>query len=88
MKNYLLDMKNQQKKQMMIRKRKDFKRFKGGQKKMKYPLQKELEKDLQESARMVQRAMKSGNQEELEIANNYFNAITRINQLCVDRKRY
>lgn len=55
---------------------------------MKYPLQKELEKDLQESARMVQRAMKSGNQEELEIANNYFNAITRINQLCVDRKRY
>ena len=55
---------------------------------MKYPLQKELEKDLQESARMVQRAMKSGNQEELDIANNYFNAITRINQLCVDRKRY
>ena len=55
---------------------------------MKYPLQKELEKDLQESARMVQRAMKSGNQEELEIATLYFNAITRINQICVDRKRY
>ena len=30
MKNYLLDMKRQEKKQLMIRKRKDFKRFKGG----------------------------------------------------------
>ena len=30
MKNYLLDMKRQEKKQMMICKRKDFKRFKGG----------------------------------------------------------
>ena len=55
---------------------------------MKYPLQKELEKDLHESARLMQRAMQSGNQEELEIANSYFNAITRINQLCVDRNRY
>lgn len=32
MKNYLMDYKKQQKKQMMIRKRKDFKRFKGGRK--------------------------------------------------------
>ena len=30
MKNYLLDMKRQDKVRLMIRKRKDFKRFKGG----------------------------------------------------------
>ena len=55
---------------------------------MKYPLQIELEKDFQESVKLVQSTMASGNSELQEIANKYFNAITRINQICVDRKRY
>lgn len=55
---------------------------------MKYPLQKELEQDLQESCKLVQQAMASGDAKQQEIATKYFNAITRINQVCVDRKRY
>lgn len=60
---------------------------KGG-KMMKYPLQKELEKDLNESCKLIQKGMASGNAQVQEIATLYFNAITRINQICVDRKRY
>lgn len=55
---------------------------------MKYPLQKELEKDLQESCKLIQTGMASGDAKVQEIATLYFNAITRINQICVDRKRY
>ena len=55
---------------------------------MKYPLQKELEKDLQESCKLVQSTMASGDANAQEIATKYFNAITRINQICVDRNRY
>ena len=53
-----------------------------------YPLQEEIQKDLQESCKLLQQTMASGNAIAEEIATKYFNAITHINQICVDRKRY
>lgn len=55
---------------------------------MKYPLQKELEQALQESCKLVQSTMDSGNPVAQEIATKYFKAITRINDICVNRNRY
>ena len=55
---------------------------------MKYPLQKELEQDFNECVKLLS-ATQSGNDPLAnEIATKYFKAITRINQICVDRKRY
>ena len=55
---------------------------------MKYPLQKELEKDITESFNAVADAFKDGNSTAISIANKFYDAIKRINQICVDRKRY
>ena len=55
---------------------------------MKYPLQKELEKDLQESVKLLGNVQIHGTDAEKEIASKYYNAINRINDICVNRKRY
>ena len=54
---------------------------------MKFPLQKEIEKDLTESANLLSQA-NNGEADAQGIAKKYFDAITRINQICADRKRY
>lgn len=56
--------------------------------KMKYPLQKELEKDLQESIEQLDDAMKSSDGKRIGIARCYYNAIKRINDICVNRNRF
>lgn len=53
-----------------------------------FPLQEELNNDFQESAKLVQASMVGNNPLAQEIANKYFNAITRINDICVNRKRF
>ncbi|MBO7693050.1 MAG: hypothetical protein J6T10_10510 [Methanobrevibacter sp.] len=53
-----------------------------------YPLQEEINKDFQESAKLVQACMVGNNPLAQEIADKYFNAITRINDICVNRKRF
>ena len=55
---------------------------------MKYPLQKELEKDLTESVDLLDQTQKQGDAMAQGIAKRYFDAIKRINQICADRKRY
>lgn len=55
---------------------------------MKYPLQKELEKDMQEAFKLLGDAMKSEDPASLDIANKYYNAIKRINDICVNRNRF
>lgn len=59
---------------------------------MKYPLQKELEQDLLESTEILgasyTRSVFVSLTEYREIATKYHNAIKRINEICVNRKRY
>lgn len=55
---------------------------------MKYPLQKEIEKDVNESAKLVNETLDNGTKREKELARLYFKAITRINEICVKRNRY
>ena len=55
---------------------------------MKYPLQKEIEKDLTESVDLLDQAQKSGDALAQSIAKKHFDAIRRINQICADRNRY
>ena len=56
--------------------------------KMKYPLQKEIEKDVTESAQLINETLDNGTEREKEIARKYFKAITRINEICVKRNRF
>lgn len=55
---------------------------------IKSPLQKELERDLQESLNLIQDAITMNDNEMLQIAQDYYNAIKRINDICVNRNRY
>lgn len=55
---------------------------------MKYPLQIELEKCINESAKLLVVANTTGNNVAIDIANKYLSAINRINEICVNRKRY
>lgn len=55
---------------------------------MKYPLQKELEKDLQESIEQLEESLKSKDGRRIGIARRYYNAIKRINDICVNRNRF
>jgi len=55
---------------------------------MKYPLQIELEKDLKESIEELDNAMKSQDGRRITIARMYYNAIKRINDICVNRNRF
>ena len=55
---------------------------------MKYPLQVELEKDLQESIEQLDESLKSNDGRRIGIARCYYNAIKRITDICVNRKRY
>ena len=55
---------------------------------MKYPLQIELEKDFNECVKLLSATQNGDNPLANEIAQKYFNAINRINDLCVNRKRY
>ena len=55
---------------------------------MKYPLQIELEKDLQESIEQLDDALKSNDGRRIGIARCYYNAIKRITDICVNRKRF
>ena len=55
---------------------------------MKYPLQIELEKDFSECVKLLGATQNGDNPLAHEIATKFFKAITRINQICVDRKRY
>ena len=55
---------------------------------MKYPLQIEIEKDFNECVKLLGATQNGDNPLANEIAQKYFNAINRINYLCVNRKRY
>lgn len=56
---------------------------------MKYPLQKELEKDLKESAELLADThVCLSSDKEKELATKYYNAIKRINDICVNRNRF
>ena len=61
---------------------------------MKYPLQIELENDMKESFMLFQKAsfdyndVKLLNQLTKDLARSYYNAIQRINDICVNRKRF
>lgn len=55
---------------------------------MKYPLQKELEKDLQESVDLLEEALESRDGKRLTIARCYYSAIKRILGICKNRNRY
>lgn len=55
---------------------------------MKYPLQKEIEQDFQESVKLLGNVQTYGTSIEKEIARKYYDAINRINDICVNRKRY
>ena len=55
---------------------------------MKYPLQKELERDLNESVELLDQTQKQGDATAQDIAKRYFDAVKRINKICADRKRY
>ncbi|MBO7696333.1 MAG: hypothetical protein J6T10_27160 [Methanobrevibacter sp.] len=55
---------------------------------MKYPLQKELEKDLQESVELLEEALESRDGRRLTITRCYYNAIKRIVAICENRNRY
>ena len=56
---------------------------------MKYPLQKELEKDLQESVKLLgETHVVAHTERERMIAQKYYDAIQRINDICVNRNRF
>lgn len=59
---------------------------------MKYPLQIELEKDLQESVSLLARTYNYEESDPIklckEIARKYSDAIQRINAICVNRNRF
>lgn len=55
---------------------------------MKYPLQKELEKDLSEAYKLLSNVQINGDSASREIAQKYLDAINRINDICVNRNRY
>lgn len=57
---------------------------------MKYPLQKELEKDLNDALNRYTEVITNpkSTTQELNIALAYLNAIKRINDICVNRKRF
>ena len=55
---------------------------------MKYPLQIEIEKSMSEAFNEVSEAYKSGDVKLRHLASKYYDAIKRINDICVNRKRY
>ena len=55
---------------------------------MKYPLQKELEKDTSIALDLYNKALASGDAKQIEIALAFLNAMNRINTICVNRNRY
>lgn len=59
---------------------------------MKYPLQKELEKDLVESTELLANTYTKQEFPSLtelrDLATKYHNAIKRINDICVNRNRF
>ena len=55
---------------------------------MKYPLQKELEKDFNECVKLLSATQNGNDPLANEIATKYLNAINRINEICINRKRY
>lgn len=55
---------------------------------MKYPLQIELEKDFNECVKLLSATQNGSYPLAREIAQKYFNAINRINEICINRKRY
>ena len=55
---------------------------------MKYPLQKELEKDFNECVKLLKDTQHTDYKLAHEIAQKYFDAIGRINEICVNRNRF
>ena len=59
---------------------------------MKYPLQIELEKDLQESVKLLKESFTYHEDDPITLAQNiaqkYADAINRINEICVNRNRF
>lgn len=58
---------------------------------IKYPLQVEIEKSLQESISLLGQAHNCSNptnSDLVKVANAYYNAIKRINDICVNRNRF
>ena len=55
---------------------------------IKHPLQKEIERCLEESSALLIEAMKSGDATSQAIANKYYDAVRRIDTICENRKRY
>lgn len=55
---------------------------------IKYPLQIEIEKDLQESIEQLDESLKSSDGRRIGIARCYYNAIKRIKEICENRNRF
>lgn len=58
---------------------------------IKYPLQIEIDKDLEESISLLEQAHNCSDPTHLDlvkVARNYYNAIKRINEICKNRNRF
>lgn len=58
---------------------------------IKYPLQIEIEKDINQSIELLEQAhnCKNPTHEDLvKVARHYYNAIKRINEICKNRNRF
>ena len=53
-----------------------------------YPLQEEIQKDLIESSKLVLDEKTDTNESAKSVAEKYYRAMTRINDICVNRKRF
>lgn len=58
---------------------------------IKYPLQIEIDKDLEESISLLEQAHSCNDPTHFDlvkVARNYYNAIKRINEICKNRNRF
>ena len=58
---------------------------------IKYPLQIEIDKDLEESISLLEQAHNCNNPTHFDlvkVARSYYNAIKRINEICKNRNRF
>lgn len=57
----------------------------------KYPLEVEIDKDMEESISLLEQAHNCNNPthyDVVKLARSYYNAIKRIKEICVNRKRF
>lgn len=55
---------------------------------IKYPLQVEIEKNLRQAVELLGDVMSTEDATLIDVANKYYNAIKRINDICVNRNRF